>query len=60
MDRTQQPPANPADPQSRNHAPRPDEDAGKLGRKKAGEGLDTGVDTGAIQPGQSGDASPLN
>jgi hypothetical protein len=32
----------------------------KLGREQPGEGLDTGVDTGAIQPGASGDASPLD
>ena len=28
----------------------------KLGRERPGEGLDTGVDTGAIQPGKSGGA----
>jgi hypothetical protein len=44
--------------------PKPPQQGGnigpKLGREKPGEGLDTGVDTGAIQPGASGDASPLN
>jgi hypothetical protein len=28
----------------------------KLGRDRPGEGLDTGVDTGVIQPGKSGGA----
>ena len=32
----------------------------KLGRETPGRGIDTGVDTGAIQPGASGDASPLD
>lgn len=32
----------------------------KLGREEPGRGLDTGVDTGAIQPGASGDNSALN
>ena len=32
----------------------------KLGREQPGKGLDTGVETGAIQPGQTGDARPLN
>jgi len=46
-------------------APRPPaqgpKDSGpKLGRDRPGRGLDTGVDTGAIQPGASGDASPLD
>jgi hypothetical protein len=32
----------------------------KLGRERPGRGLDTGFNTGAIQPGASGDASPLD
>ncbi|HEY8003104.1 MAG TPA: hypothetical protein VIE16_02695 [Phenylobacterium sp.] len=32
----------------------------KLGRDRPGEGLDTGVDTGAIQPGASGDSAALD
>ena len=40
-------PAN--DPQTGESVLRP-----PLGRERPGEGLDTGVDTGAIQPGQSG------
>jgi hypothetical protein len=32
----------------------------KLGREQPGRGIDTGVDTGAIQPGASGDNSPLD
>ena len=59
MDRTQQPPANPGGPENQKHPQGRDNDR-KLGREKPGEGLDTGVDTGAIQPGQSGDASPLD
>jgi hypothetical protein len=33
--------------------------ARKLGRDLPGQGLDTGVDVGAIQPGASGDNDPL-
>ena len=34
--------------------------APKLGRDQPGRGLDTGVDTGAIQPGASGDSAALD
>jgi len=32
----------------------------KLGRDQPGRGLDTGVDTGAIQPGASGDSNAID
>ncbi|MBS0334320.1 MAG: hypothetical protein JSS35_16245 [Proteobacteria bacterium] len=49
----------------RPRAPRPpqqgaDVNKAKLGRETPGRGLDTGVDLGQIQPGASGDASPLD
>ena len=57
-----QPRSDPTNPSPQ--TPRPPQqgtDAGpKLGREEAGRGIDTGVDTGAIQPGASGDADPLN
>ena len=46
----------PANDQTRPQTPaKPGEDGitPKLGREKPGEGLDTGVDTGQIQPGQN-------
>ena len=48
---SEQRPANDTQPAPRSD-PRPDD--GRLGRDKPGEGLDTGVDTGALNPGQTG------
>jgi hypothetical protein len=52
MPNDEQSPAKP-EPEAQPNARR--DEASKLGRDEPGEGLDTGVDTGAIQPGQSGD-----
>ena len=56
------PHSDPASPAPR--APRPPQqgkDIGpKLGRDRPGRGLDTGVDTGAIQPGASGNSNALD
>jgi hypothetical protein len=52
-DPTNQSPKAPEPPQHAKHI------APKLGREQPGEGLDTGVDTGAIQPGATGDNDPL-
>jgi hypothetical protein len=56
MNRTQD--TTPAKQQTKPQSPaKPGEDGlkPKLGRDKPGEGLDTGVDTGQIQPGQNRD-----
>jgi hypothetical protein len=59
---TGQPHTDPAQPAPK--APRPPQegkDVGpKLGRDQPGRGLDTGVDTGAIQPGASGNSNALD
>jgi len=59
---TGQPHPEPAKPAQT--APRPPQQgkdiAPKLGRDQPGRGLDTGVDTGAIQPGASGDSAALD
>jgi hypothetical protein len=59
---TGQPQSDPTNPSP--HAPRPPQQGKdvepKLGRDQPGRGLDTGVDTGAIQPGASGDSAALD
>lgn len=57
MDRDQQQPATPGAPDEPKH-PEGRDNKPKLGRETPGEGLDTGVDTGAIQPGQTSNARP--
>ena len=48
-------PAKPQDRPPTSAKPGEDGITTKLGREKPGEGLDTGVDTGQIQPGQNRD-----
>lgn len=60
MDRDQQPPASGEKPEPHKPSPLRDHEGVKLGRDRPGEGLDTGVDTGAINPGQTGDNGKIS
>ena len=60
MDRKQARPAKGPKSTEKHDPPESHANNPKLGREIPGRGLDTGFDTGAIQPGKTGGAAPLN
>jgi hypothetical protein len=59
MDRDQKPPEKSGRVDKEGH-PKTHDNNPKLGRETPRKGLDTGFDTGAIQPGQTDGAHPLD
>jgi len=60
MERKQEAPEKRPKIGEKHDLPESHENTSKLGRETPGRGLDTGFDTGAIQPGKTGGARPLD